>query len=201
MNILVFGDSLAWGACDTESSGWADRLKSYINKKTDFDSWVYNLGIATSLNSSGLVDFFEPQIKSKMNKYDNNFVIIISVGMNDAQCNKDNVLKVSPELYIKNIRKIIKTSRKYTEKIIFLGNVIFDESKTTPVPWNKNAFYKNKNVDKIFSILKKVCKNEKIHYIELGKLPLYKDGLHPNSEGHKLIFEKVKDFLVKNKII
>jgi lysophospholipase L1-like esterase len=27
------------------------------------------------------------------------------------------------------------------------------------------------------------------------------DGLHPNSEGHKKIFETVKNYLVKNKII
>jgi len=30
---------------------------------------------------------------------------------------------------------------------------------------------------------------------------LLEDGLHPNSEGHKKIFESVKEFLIKNKII
>lgn len=27
------------------------------------------------------------------------------------------------------------------------------------------------------------------------------DGLHPNSEGHKKMFIRVKDFLIENKII
>ena len=27
------------------------------------------------------------------------------------------------------------------------------------------------------------------------------DGLHPNSAGHEKMFQRVKDFLIKNKII
>ena len=29
----------------------------------------------------------------------------------------------------------------------------------------------------------------------------FDDGLHPNAQGHRKIFEKVKDFLVENKWI
>ena len=34
--------------------------------------------------------------------------------------------------------------------------------------------------------------------LEVDDLP---DGLHPNTEGHKKMFERIKDFLVENKLI
>ena len=49
MNILVFGDSIAYGKWD-EQGGWVQRLRKYIDKKYNLidepKSWlVYNLGI------------------------------------------------------------------------------------------------------------------------------------------------------------
>ena len=42
MKICVFGDSIAWGACDFEKGGWADRLKTYF-LAGDNDIDLYNL--------------------------------------------------------------------------------------------------------------------------------------------------------------
>ena len=52
--------------------------------------------------------------------------------------------------------------------------------------------------------LKEFCKNNRLPKIEiydlLNKEDL-RDGLHPNSRGHEKIFQKVKDYLIENKII
>ena len=73
-----------------------------------------------------------------------------------------------------------------------------------PVPWHPEISYKNKYIKQFNGIVKQVCKENDINFIEiLDKLSKedLKDGVHPNSEGHKKIFEIVRDFLVKNKII
>ena len=203
MIICVFGDSLAYGAWDKEG-GWVQRLRKFLDEKnmSDDDNFyiVYNLGIS-GINSDHLIQFFESEIKTRVNVYEKDMLILVEIGTNDAQSNADGIFRVPVEKYEKNVKKMIEISKKYGSKIAFLGNTSVDESKTNPIPWNTKEFYKNKDIEKIFSVLKKVCKKEKIDYIELGKISLHKDGIHPNSEGHKIIFEAVKDFLIKNKII
>ena len=51
-------------------------------------------------------------------------------------------------------------------------------------------------------------KKNGIYFIEifekmknLNYQELLEDGIHPNSKGHQLIFEIVKDFLIKNNLI
>ena len=47
-NILVFGDSTAWGAWDLEQSGWVNRLWLFFARHRDEheDMEVYNLSIS-----------------------------------------------------------------------------------------------------------------------------------------------------------
>ncbi|MCW8966211.1 MAG: hypothetical protein OQK82_05950 [Candidatus Pacearchaeota archaeon] len=52
------------------------------------------------------------------------------------------------------------------------------------------------------NILKEICKKENIQFIplfDLLKKEDLSDGMHPNTEGHKKIYEKVKQEL--NKIL
>ena len=32
MNLVVFGDSIAWGACDKENLGWVSLLRKYFER-------------------------------------------------------------------------------------------------------------------------------------------------------------------------
>jgi len=68
--------------------------------------------------------------------------------------------------------------------------------------------YKNEYIRKYDEIIKTVCEENKINFVEvfrkfkeLNYQNLLDDGLHPNSAGHQKIFEIVKDSLIKNKII
>ena len=99
-------------------------------------------------------------------------------------------------------------AKKFSSKIIFVGLTSVDETKTTPIPWNTDKSYKNEYIKKFNDILSKFCKEKKIYFIEIfEKLierdyqNLLEDGLHPNSEGHKKVFEIVRDFIIENKIV
>jgi lysophospholipase L1-like esterase len=77
-----------------------------------------------------------------------------------------------------------------------------DESKTTPVPWI-DIYYTNENIKKYSEIMDEVCREENIPFLDVGTLSNseFDDGLHPNSEGHRKIFEKVRNFMTENKWI
>ncbi len=68
--ILVFGDSISYGAWDIEG-GWVSRLRKFLDKKNlseeNFDCKVYNLGISGD-NSSGVLNRFEFETRQRIRK-------------------------------------------------------------------------------------------------------------------------------------
>jgi len=198
--INIFGDSIAWGAGDEEKGGWVNRLREYLdNKKSDYFG-VYNLGIAGD-DTSGVVKRFSVENASR--KPD---TIIIAIGINDSRYinSKDNP-QVSLESFEENLVEIIKQARGFTKEVVFIGLTNIDESKLMPIPWNPTAYHEQKDVAAYNSKIKELCEKNKIMLIELQGLldnsDLEDDGLHPNAQGHEKMFQKIKDFLIDNKII
>ena len=208
--ILVFGDSITYGAWDKEG-GWVQRLRKFLDEKNltdpDFYCLVYNLGVSGN-NSKDLLERFEFETKQRLEENEET-IIIFAVGINDSQfVHSENKNRISLENFKKNLQELINLAKNFSSKIVFLGLTPVDETKTTPIPWNTDKSYKNEYILKYNEIIKTVCEENKIYFVELfEKLKeinyqkLLDDGLHPNSEGHKKIFEIIKDFLIKNKII
>jgi lysophospholipase L1-like esterase len=210
IKILVFGDSIAYGAWDKEG-GWVQRLESFLYNKNPLKSSnhnshrvVYNLGISGN-STEEVLKRFENQTKKILEKKDKS-IIIFAIGINDSQfCKNTNEFKTSPKIFKINIKKLINLAMKFHSKVIFLGLTPVDETET--VSWKMNECYKNEYIKNYNETIKYICKENNIYFIEVfNKLiknykELLKDGLHPNSEGHKKIFEIVKYFLIKNKII
>ena len=99
--------------------------------------------------------------------------------------------------------KIIGKAKNITPNIIFIGFKNVDETKTMPVSW-KDIYYVNAEIQKYDEVMRVVCKENSIPYLDifgLLKNEDFEDGLHPNTAGHKKIFEKVKNFLEENKWI
>jgi len=199
--ILVFGDSITYGACDKEG-GWVQRLRKFLDKNYK-DYLVYNLGVSGN-NSKDLLERFEFETKQRL-KEDEETIIIFAIGINDSQFvhSKGNH-RVPIDKFKDNIQKLIKLAQKFSSKIIFVGLTPVDEAKTTPIPWNTDKSYKNEYIEQYNQTIKETCREEKIYFIEIfEKLKgtdyqkLLEDGLHPNSDGHQRIFEIVKEFLIK----
>lgn len=209
VQILVFGDSIAYGAWDREG-GWVHRLRKFVDEKNlsceDFYCLIYNLGISGD-TTSNLLERLELETKSRL-KEGEEIVFIFAVGINDSQfIHSQNNLRTAPEKFAENVEKIIKTAQKFSAKIVFVGLFPVDERKTTPIPWNTDKSYKNEYVKKYNDIIRAVCEKNKIYFIDIfDKMKndyqhFLEDGLHPNSFGHQKIFESVKDFLINKKII
>lgn len=215
-HILIFGDSITFGAWDKEG-GWVQRLNKFLINRTlaipkfwnaDYME-IYNLGIdsITGENSTSLLERLKSEAKRRLSEYETKF--IFAIGKNDSSFIKNkNSFLTPPEIFKKNIQKIIKLSQKYSSKIVFMGTGMVDESKTVLIHWDKNMYYKNEYLKQYNEIIKSVCKENKIGFIEIfiefekvDYKNLLEDGLHPNSKGHEKIFKIVKDYLIKNNII
>jgi lysophospholipase L1-like esterase len=200
--ILVFGDSVSYGAWDRDG-GWADRIKQEIHKKvissSDFSWLLHNLSVDGD-TSKGLLKRFESETKPRI-VYGGDTIFIISIGDNDTLFdNKKKKHLVSPEQNKKNLQKIFQLAKKYSPKIIFVGSCNIDDSKVDPVPWEPGFSYRNKYTKQYNEIAKKFCKENKITFVELfGKFKKtdLADGLHPNTVGHKKIFNSVWSVLKK----
>lgn len=74
-----------------------------------------------------------------------------------------------------------------------------------PTPLDdKNNFYDNENIEIYNNIIKEVSSQENLDFIDLKeviKLEDLYDGLHPNTQGHKKIFDTVKKFLKSKTLI
>lgn len=210
--ILAFGDSAVYGAWDFEGSGWVQRLRHFAEKRIDKASGeinvVYNCGIGGH-TTRDLLKHFEAECQARvMDATISKSVIAISLGVNDsAYVQSEKANWVPKEEFAKNLKKLFKISRKYTNSIFFISLQPIDDSKTNPFAGDKDLFYTNKNIKEYDEIAKLICKQEKIEFIDIydrlkdSKRLTAEDGLHLNSKGHELIFETVKDFLVKKKII
>ena len=196
MRVLVFGDSITYGAWDKEG-GWVQRLRKFLEKKNFFV--VYNLGVSGN-DTNDLLERFEFETNQRL-KEGEETVILFAIGTNDSQfLHKESQNRVPIENFKENIRKLIKLARKFSSKIAFVGLTPVDETKTDPIPWDRNKSYKNEFIQKYNQAIKTICNENKISFIEVfeklkGKNQNFlEDGLHPNSNGHQQIFELVKDF-------
>jgi acyl-CoA thioesterase I len=202
MNILIFGDSITSGAWDSES-GWAHRLKKDFDKKvieSKFEEYntVYPLGISGN-TSSHLINRYEKELLSRFDPEDKN-ISIVSIGINDTLFNNETKTHWIPiDIFEENLKKISTLSKTHDTKLIIVGLTPSDK-RVDPVPWMPSSSYRQKDIVEYEKRIKEVTKSLNIPFIELmsnfdSPSKLLSDGIHPNTEGHKLIFELVKKYL------
>jgi|SRR3989339_319528 len=207
--IFAFGDSITWGAFDSEG-GWIQRLRKCIENKNGRDvDFVYNLGIPGN-KTPDILNRFEFETAQRSNPTEKDKIIIFGVGGNDASYStikKDN--KINKTDFEANLIKIIEKAKKITNNLLFVGLIQHNEKKSCPIPWSKTSFYYNKYQKEYNEIIKTICLKYKIGFLDVinefedpvKNDLLDSDGLHPNDKGHKIIFEKLTAYLTKNKLI
>lgn len=210
MVILTFGSSTTLGEWD-QKGGWADRLRDFAYQKaaaTNFTNYadVYNLGIDGD-NSERLIKRFENEIQARIYG-EKDLIIFIAIGLNDSQYlleEKHNWIQ--PEDFENNLHTLLDTARKYNSRIVFVSLTPVD-NRVDPIPWKKEAAYRMEYIQSYNEIIKKICNRNKLPFIDIlekflqtGVDKILQDGLHPTTQGHEIIFEEVKKYLVDNSLI
>lgn len=195
-NYIIIGDSITYGIGDFETGGYASMFKKYIVEKDDSlacSNFVHIAGFpgATSKDILNKIDSILDGLGDKV--FDN--VVILSIGVNDVTY-FDGDFKKSKENYRNNMTNIIKkiTDRGYV--LILLG--------LTRIELDDNGYYNNSNIEEYEQDLKIILDNDDVlkelsnKYIEMKDVLSkddYIDGLHPNTKGHRKMFERIINYL------
>jgi len=190
-NICIFGASITWGAYDPENGGWATMVRNYYEEKDGRS--VYNLGICGD-TTEGLLRRLEMEVLVREPN-----IILFAIGTNDSQfLKKEKRNQVLLEKFKGNLEKLTVIANKFTDKIIFIGLANVDNLRVGIDSYADDHLYKSEFVEEYNNELKEFCNAKKIPFLDifdlLDKNDLV-DGLHPNSKGHKKLFNKIRDFL------
>lgn len=204
MNILVFGDSIAYGKWD-EHGGWVQRLREYVDAKYNLidepKSWlVYNLGIPGDL-AVRLPERLEIELSQR--KTIEEAIVVFAIGINDSCVNNWMSGKQTLEIEFKQaIHKSIECAKQHGCKVYGIG--------LTPVNENKASkrLFNNKDVQKFEKMLVDVYSEMNVPmlqiYDQLKESQFEQclvDPVHPNSTGHQILFEKMLDFLKSQNLL
>lgn len=166
---------------------------------------IYNLGINGD-TTRGLVRRFEGEAGARFVAAERN-IVVFSIGLNDAVLLDDEEFQIPPNEYRMNISSLIHVARKFGQ-IALIGLTPVDESKTTPILWQRRWYYRNDQIREYDQVLQTVAAEEKILFIDTlsafadaSHPELLDDGLHPNSRGHQRLFEVIRRAREKGKFI
>ena len=163
-------------------------------------STVDNLAVDGE-TTDGLVARFEAELKPRLSSDESN-VVIIAIGVNDsAWIEAEKHCWVPLDQFKTNLVNLITAAKRHNWEIILVGPASVDQTKVDPVPWRPELGYKTELVRQYSQVMGKIAEQEKLKFVDLfNQLPedylqTLDDGLHPNTLGHQLIFNLVKNVL------
>jgi lysophospholipase L1-like esterase len=206
--IYVFGDSLTYGAWDSQG-GWCDRIKRRLhqmknNTEYDIKFQMFNLGIGGE-NSRSLSNRFESELKNR-HRVEWPAVIVVATGSNNTRFSElDQNPAISIEEFQENLKDIIETAKKYTDKLLFVG-IAPVENDFQPF---KKSLFSNEMLKKYDDVVTSVTNDYSVPKVAVwdafkaSTIRLYSvDGVHPKDEGHeiieKLVWIELSKILLKN---
>lgn len=197
MRVLAFGDSITYGAWDTED-GWVDRLKRDAHRQTvetdgEKKLQIINLGIGGDTGTK-ILKRMSADIAARYSA-SWEFFIMISFGTNDERT-IDGKADVPIELFESNAREIIKIAKQHSSKILFVEVPPIGQ----PIVMFKGQEYSDERLKDYESRLRTIVEEEGLPFLpirpafeqtDMSNLYAY-DHIHPNDNGHKLIADTVR---------
>lgn len=215
MTIICFGDSITYGNWDPEG-GWVGRLRNYLDSKSlsaysgedlysKYYTLTYNQGIPGD-TSTGLFARFENELIPRFNP-DEETIILFAIGTNDSRFySSTGQHETDLETFSQNIWDMWEIARQYTLDVAFIGLTPVDEKRTNPLFWEPGAIYKNSYIEQYNSAIRDFCLGREVPFIDLFDAmkdmdvpSLMEDGIHPNSEGYKVIEGIIRQAVFENR--
>ena len=209
MRVLVFGDSITQGFWDIEG-GWVARLRKHYDKRqlenleNRDEPTIFNLGISGDV-VKGLLMRVENEVEARRWQWpDEQFTLIFAIGINDSAF-RDNEDRSNLDTYQRELRALLEKAKKHSNRIMFVGLTPCVEDLVNS-RLGKNKKLTNSRILEFDKILRDFCQQHKIAYVPIfeefkSRLDagedLLPDGLHPNGQGHELIFQIVRPNLDK----
>lgn len=208
MRILVFGDSITQGFHDQESGGWCNRLiievmKREVESNYEYNKSVINLGISGD-RTGDVLKRVKSETEARVLKYaaSDYDVLLLAVGVNDSQFVMDTRKnEVSVEEVIQNLKEILKQTKGFVGKVVLLGIAPVFDNRIQPMVWKATHGYANEDIARYNAAIQSFAEENGCLFINMDDVygeesdTCLPDGIHPNAEGHRRIYEKVKNAL------
>ncbi len=187
MEIGIWGDSITFGAGDSEALGWVGRLR-----KANFNSEeisIYNRGVCGD-TSRDLSKRFAVEANSIEPD-----IIVFAIGINDSKFPKDGNESVVPlNEFRGNVKELVSQARSFTEKIYVVGLTRVGGKRT-----GSRSIFLDKEIFKYDEVLKEIAEEENLMFINTSDIliipeDLY-DGLHPNRSGYQKMSDAIRTAL------
>lgn len=202
MRVYIFGDSIAQGYFDTQSSGWVSRLAAHYQQEAlkDLDGeWVevFNLGVSGDV-VRGVLGRVEREVEARRLSSDQE-CIVLAVGINDTIL-RDNRVADEEYEFQHLYEQLIDEALTLCPRVICIGLTAVDESQTDPWKYSSTGKqWKNNRINLFEDIIKQSAELKEVPFVPLhdafltasAETELLADGLHPNSAGHAFIAQKV----------
>lgn len=204
--IFILGASSVYGV-GAEHDGWGDLVKSYVHGKLYApDGPGETCEVFNFAKAGSTVEFVADTFPWICKNYQRGpeLITLVSVGGNDAKAQdaSDNYV-CTPEAFREKVTNLCSVLKEHSQHVIFVSNGYVDESKVSPKksPFGdgKTSYFTNERRGKFNAITKEVCESMGFDFVAVDcdkdtwiSKYLYKDGLHPNQEGYKLVFDTLK---------
>lgn len=209
MSILVFGDSISQGAFDTEKNGWVSLLASnqwqkIIDTEGREGHEVFNVSVSGD-TTEDLLARIESDVRTR-GESKKGKIVLLAIGTNDA-ATVNGVFQVDFDQYKTNINRILDILEQNCERIIIIGFPSVFEEKSSPWCHDGTASWKNADLERYEAYQIEQAKEKGLLFVPLADVldessdRYLPDGVHPNTEGHQLLFERVKETLEKAEIL
>ncbi len=196
--ILVFGDSIGQGYWDVENGGWVQLLFRHFMKSEDREIRDINvINLSVSGHTSRDV---RQRLTCEIGILDNGeaMLTILDIGTNDSML-FDDVPAVSEGEFRDNIADIIIRAKERGE-VLLLDSIPCVESRTIPVARDHRIVITNDRLQNYNQIKRDEARKAEVRYFsvwdsivaEQRSRDLLPDGVHPSSEGHRLMFELIE---------
>lgn len=180
---------------------WANLFKEHLEKK--YDAEVVN-NAATGTRVEFIIQNFDTLVD------DSDDIVICAIGTNNRHQQKGNAIKKTREEFAKafydNVVLLNKKFKETQKEVIFIANI-------PAAPENEldgENYWRILHMDDINEIYKRASQEEGFCLISLYDLfsgylkennidihSTLKDGLHPNDEGYKIIYQLLlKEFAI-----
>ena len=200
--IICYGDSNTFGynpkdgSRYDEDTRWTSLLQKFLGKEYE----VVNEGICDRTgfvtNPKGFLYSASKHFQKLITKTENIDLLVIWLGTNDLQFQYD----ISIGAIEKGLENLIKLAKLKAKNVIIIPPVILNNAVlngTFNYQFNETSIIKSKKIGRIYRMLSNIYQ---CNYFDINKFtnPSDIDGLHFDEDSHRLIANRLSDYIKQN---
>ena len=197
--IICYGDSNTFGYNPVDSSRFGENIRwtSVLQNNLGDSYKIINEGVCDRTgfvdNPKGLLYSAQKHFPTLIEKLDSTDIIILGLGTNDLQFQ----YYIDFTIVESGLKNLINLAKEKAEQIIIIPPVILDERVLKgffSFQFDEKSIIKSKEIGKTYE---KIAKDNGCFYFDVNKFarPSNFDGLHYDKNSHKLIADKLSDFI------